>query len=110
MCTRGKELGKGLTVGRLWVSVMCSCPNTYNGFTAVTFQFLHIGNDSGAARLLIDLDEDPGLRKFIGVLPVVSGPECSLAGKWSVVCQSRLFFNGGSDGGRADFILSIFEQ
>jgi len=106
---RGKELAKGLTVGRLWVSVMCSS-NTYNGFAAVTFQFLHIGNDSGAAQLLIDLNEDSDLREFISVLPVVSGPECSLAGKWSVVRQARLFFKlGGLDGGCADFI-SIFEQ
>ncbi|PUU79847.1 hypothetical protein B9Z19DRAFT_1022673 [Tuber borchii] len=40
------------------------------GFEAVTFQFSRIGDDPGAAQLLIDLDQDPDLGDYIDVLPV----------------------------------------
>ena len=65
--------------------------NAYNGLTAVTFQFSRIGNDPGAARLLIDLDQDPDLGKFIDILPVEFDLERQLEDKWWVVCHNQLF-------------------
>ena len=65
--------------------------NTYNEFTAVTFQFSRIGNDPGAAKLLEDLDKDRDLRESIDVLPVEFDLKCLLATKWFVVCHNQLF-------------------
>ena len=64
--------------------------NTYNGFTAVSFQFSRIGNDPGAEQLLNDLDDDKELGEFIDVLPVEFDPEIKLVDKWFVVCHNRL--------------------
>ena len=64
--------------------------NTYNGFTAVSFQFSRIGNDPGAEQLLNDLDDDEELGEFIDVLPVEFDPEIKLKDKWFVVCHNRL--------------------
>ncbi|KAG0641319.1 hypothetical protein HOY80DRAFT_902534 [Tuber brumale] len=52
------------------------------GFDAVSFQFSRIGNDPGAAQLLIELDEDRDLGKYIDVLPVEFDMESQLADKW----------------------------
>ncbi|PUU80827.1 hypothetical protein B9Z19DRAFT_1063118 [Tuber borchii] len=54
------------------------------GFDAVAFQFSRIGNDSGAAQLLTDLDGDRDIREYVDVLPVKFDPECLLADKWFV--------------------------
>ena len=66
--------------------MMCSYFNAHNGFVAVTFQFSRIGNDPGAAQLLIDLDDDPDLGEYIDVLPVEFDLERQLEDKWFVVC------------------------
>ena len=71
--------------------MICFYSNTYNEFTAVAFQFSHIGNDPGAAKLLEDLDKDRDLREYIGVLPVEFDLECLLATKWFVVCHNLHF-------------------
>ena len=63
--------------------------NTYNGFTAVSFQFSRIGNDPGAAQLLIDLDEDPDLGDYIDILPVEFDLESQLEDKWFIVGHNR---------------------
>ncbi|PUU79846.1 hypothetical protein B9Z19DRAFT_1045931 [Tuber borchii] len=55
------------------------------GFDAVSFQFSRIGNDPGAAQLLIDLDEDTDLGEFIDVLPVEFDLERQLQDKWFVL-------------------------
>lgn len=92
-----KRLVKGLTVSRSWGCEDILLSNTYNGFTAVAFQFSRIGNDSGAAKLLQDLDRDETLRKLIDVLPVEFDPECLLAEKWFYVIlgfPSPLIRNG----------------
>ena len=65
---------------------MCSYFNAHNGFAAVTFQLSRIGNDPGAAQLLIDLDEDPDLGEYLDVLPVEFDLERQLEDKWFVVC------------------------
>lgn len=83
-------LAKGLTVSWSW-GLICFYSNTYTGFIAVTFQFTRIGNDPGAAQLLIDLDEDPDIREYIDVLPVEFGLECLSEDKWFVVCHDMLF-------------------
>lgn len=62
--------------------------NTYNGFTAVSFQFSRIGNDSGAEQLLIDLDDDTDLGNYIDVLPVKFDLEDQLKDKWWMVCHN----------------------
>ena len=62
--------------------------NSYNGFTAVSFQFSRIGNDSGAARLLEELDEDPGLGDSIDILPVEFDLGHQLEDKWFIVCHN----------------------
>ena len=82
-----KELGKGLTVSRSVGFGNILCFNTYNGPTAVKFQFSRIGNDPGAAQLLIDLDEDPDLGGSVDVLPVEFDLECLFAEKWPIVCH-----------------------
>ena len=64
--------------------------NAYNGLTAVTFQFSRIGNDPGAAQLLIDLDKDPDLGKYIDILPIEFDIERQLMDKWWVVCHNQL--------------------
>ena len=84
-----KRLVKGEMVSRSWGCEDILLSNTYNG-TAVAFQFSLIGNDSGAAKLLQDLNRDETLRKLIDVLPVEFDPECLLAEKWFVVCHTRL--------------------
>jgi len=66
--------------------------NSYNGFTAVSFQFSRIGNDSGAAQLLIDLDEDTDLGDSIDILPVEFDLEHQLEDKWFIVCHNQPFF------------------
>ena len=83
-----KEPAKGLTVSRSWGFDDILLPNTYNGLVAVTFQFSRIGNDSGAAQLLIDLDEDPDLGDYIDILPVEFDLERQLEDKWFVVCHN----------------------
>ena len=65
--------------------------NTYNGFTAVTFQFSRIGNDPGATKLLIDLAEDQDLGEYIDVLPIEFDLERQLEDKWFVVCHNQIF-------------------
>ena len=75
--------------------MVCSYFNAHNRFAAVTFQFSRIGNDPGAAQLLIDLDGDRDIRKYIDVLPVKFDPECLLADKWFVVCHALLLFKLG---------------
>ena len=65
--------------------------NAYNGLTAVTFQFSRIGNDPGAARLFVHLDEDPDLGEYIDILPVEFDLEHQLRDKWWVVCHNQLF-------------------
>ncbi|PUU79850.1 hypothetical protein B9Z19DRAFT_977566 [Tuber borchii] len=55
------------------------------GFDAVSFQFSRIGNDSGAAQLLIDLDDDPDLGEYIDILPVEFDLERQLEDKWFVL-------------------------
>lgn len=85
-----KELAKVLTVSWSW-GLICFYSNTYTGFTAVTFQFTRIGNDLGAAQLLINLDEDPDIREYIDVLPVEFGLDHLSEDKWFVVCHDMLF-------------------
>lgn len=70
--------------------------NTYDGLTAVTFQFSRIGNDSGAAKLLEDLDQDPDVGKYIDVLPVEFDPEGEFPEKWFVVCYKFPFSKASS--------------
>ena len=67
------------------------CSNTYNRFTAVSFQFSLIGNNPSAAKLLEDLDDDPDLGEFIDVLPVEFDLGRQLQDKWFVVCHIPLF-------------------
>jgi len=86
-------LVKGLTVSRSWGCEDILLSNTYNGFTAVSFQFSRIGNDPGAAELLQGLDRNESLRKLIDVLPVEFDPKFLLAEKWFVVCHTRLSIN-----------------
>ena len=86
-----KELAKGETVSRSWGLVVYFYSSTYNGFTAVSFQFSRIGHDPGAAQLLIDLDEDPDLGEYIDVFPVEFDLERQLEDKWFVVCHNQLF-------------------
>ena len=74
----------GLTVSRSGV-LICFYSNTYKGFIAVSFQFSRIGNDSGAAQLLIDLDDDREIGEFIDVLLVEFDFERQLEEKWFVV-------------------------
>ena len=88
--TSVKVLAKDLTVSWLW-GLIYFYYNTYSGFTAVTFQFTRIGNDPGAAQLLIDLDEDPDIREYLDVLPVEFGLENLSEDKWFVVCLDMLF-------------------
>lgn len=64
---------------------------THNQFTAVRFQFSRIGNGPGAAQLLIDLDEDRGIREYIDVLPVEFDLERLLADKWFIVYHTQHF-------------------
>jgi len=65
--------------------------NTYNGSTAVLFQFSRIGSDPGAAMLLHNLGQDPGIGEFIDVLPVKFDPKGEFPEKWFVVCHYLLF-------------------
>ena len=65
--------------------------NTYNWFTAVSFLFSRIGNDPLAAELLENLDRDPDIREYIGVLPVEFDLERQLTHRWFVVCHNLLF-------------------
>ena len=66
-------------------------PNTYTGFAAVTFQFSRIGNDPGAAQLLIDLDKDPDLGKYVDVFLAAFDLECQMEeDRWFVVCHDLL--------------------
>ncbi|PUU80825.1 hypothetical protein B9Z19DRAFT_682455 [Tuber borchii] len=51
----------------------------------VLFQFTRVGKDPGAARLLRDLDKDPDLGEYIGVLPVEFNLENQLADKWVIL-------------------------
>ena len=67
------------------------CSNTYNWFTAVSFMFSRIGNDPGAAELLQNLDRDPDIREYIGVLPVEFDLERQLTHRWFVVYYNLLF-------------------
>ncbi|KAG0128933.1 hypothetical protein HOY82DRAFT_611482 [Tuber indicum] len=55
------------------------------GSDAVLFQFSRIGNDSGAAQMLTELDEDASLGKYIDVLPVELDFENQLEDKWFVL-------------------------
>ncbi|KAG0128934.1 hypothetical protein HOY82DRAFT_671393 [Tuber indicum] len=55
------------------------------GFDAVSFQFSRIGNDRGAEELLIELDKDHELGKYIDVLPLEFDIESQLADKWFVL-------------------------
>ncbi|PUU82953.1 hypothetical protein B9Z19DRAFT_1073820 [Tuber borchii] len=55
------------------------------GRDAVAFQFTRIGNDPGAARLLMDLDQDPDLREYIDVLPTEFDLERRMSEKWFVL-------------------------
>jgi len=79
---------EGEKKGRL-ESVIRDCVNeregSGKGFDAVTFQFSRIGNDSGAAKLLEDLDQDPDVGKYIDVLPVGFDPEGEFPEKWFVL-------------------------
>jgi len=87
-----KRLAKGLTVSRSWGCEDILLPNTYNGFTAVAFQFTRIGNDSGSAKLLEDLKQDQEIGKYLDVLPVEFYPEGEFD-KWFVVCHNLLPFH-----------------
>ncbi|KAG0641317.1 hypothetical protein HOY80DRAFT_1021395 [Tuber brumale] len=77
--------------------VIPDCPNkragARKGFGAVAFQLLRIGSDSGVARLLRDLDQDPIVREYIGVLPVESDLEQQMEDMWFVVHHILLFTN-----------------
>ena len=66
--------------------------NTHKVSTAVAFQFSRIGDDPGAAQLLIDLDNDSDLEDFIDVLPVEFNPRLDWDedDKWWVVCHNLL--------------------
>lgn len=64
---------------------------TYDRFTAVAFQFTCIGNDPGAAQLLIRLKQDPNLGACVDGFLVGSDLERQLADKWFVVCHYQLF-------------------
>jgi len=66
--------------------------NTYNGFTAVLFQFIRVGSDRSTAQLLLDLDQDPDLAEFVGVLPFKFNPEYQPEDKWDIVCYNQLLF------------------
>ena len=82
-------------MSRSWGLMIYFYSNTYNEFTAVTFQFSRIGNDPGAAELLEDLDDDPDLREYIDVLPVEFELKRLLEeDKWLLVCHNLLFFKG----------------
>jgi len=83
-----KILAKGLTVSQSRDCEDILLPNTYNRFTAVTFQFSRIGNDLGAAKLLEDLDQDEDIGKYIDVLPVEFDPQGEFPEKWFVVCHN----------------------
>ncbi|KAG0641320.1 hypothetical protein HOY80DRAFT_1135354 [Tuber brumale] len=58
---------------------------TGKGSGAVLFQFSHIGSDPGATKLLVDLDQDGELGKYIDVLRVDFDLECQLKDKWFVL-------------------------
>jgi len=83
---------------------VCFYSNTYNGFTAVAFQFSCIGNSPGATQLLtelnrIDPNQDPKIRECVDGFLVGSDLESQLADKWFMVCHYRLFpelVNGSS--------------
>ena len=92
-------------VGR-GVLVMSICSNTYDGFAAVSFQFSRIGSDSGAAKLLEDLDGDGDLGGYIDVLPVEFDLKRQLEDKWFVVSYNMLF-SGLVDLGRKPHWLDI---
>ncbi|PUU80846.1 hypothetical protein B9Z19DRAFT_1106816 [Tuber borchii] len=61
---------------------------------AVSFQFSHIGNDSGAAELLISLDKDPDLGEYISLLPCEFDLEGELDHKWFVLSTKQFAKNG----------------
>lgn len=85
-----KELAKGLAVSPGFFMIHFYS-DTYNGFTAVLFQFTRVGKDCGAARLLVDLDRDPDLGESIGVFPGEFDLESRPEDKWFVVCHNRPF-------------------
>lgn len=75
------------------------CMITYDGTTAVTFQFSRIGNDTKTDKLLIELDQDPDIGPFIDVFFVKLDLNSELEDdRWFVVGHKRLFnsliFNG----------------
>ncbi|KAG0128936.1 hypothetical protein HOY82DRAFT_506254 [Tuber indicum] len=56
------------------------------GFEAVTFQFSRIGNNPGAAQLLVELDQDPDIEEYINVFPIDCDFEHQLGkNKWFVL-------------------------
>ena len=83
-----RELAKGSTVSS-GVSIIYLYYNTYNGVTAVSFQFTHVGRDPSAARLWMDLGQDTTVGEFIDVF----GLGHWLEDKWTVVCHNWLFSN-----------------
>ena len=97
----------GQSVLRFWFY-----SNTYNRFTAVSFQLTLIGNDPSAFQLLIDLVRDPDLGNFIDMLPLDFNPRAASGedGKWWVVCHNLLFLKRiDLKRKSADFVL-IFEK
>ncbi|PUU80835.1 hypothetical protein B9Z19DRAFT_1020740 [Tuber borchii] len=70
---------------------MNECERAGKERDAVSFQFSRIGDDPGAAELLMDLEKDPYLGKYIDVFPVEFSLERQLEDKWFVVCHIQLF-------------------
>lgn len=64
--------------------------DTYNGLTAVSFQFSRIGDDGGAYQLLKDLDDDPNIGENIEVFDVKLDKNGQLD-VWLAVCHYLLF-------------------
>jgi len=81
--------------------------NTYDVFTAVSFQFSLIGNDPSAHMLLesLYLDHDLDIGKYIDVLPLDRHFEPQLVDKWFVVCHTQLFKLMILNGSPTDFIF-----
>ena len=81
--------------------------NTYDEFTAVSFQFSLIGNDIGAQMVLEGLysNHDLDIGKYIDVLHVDRHFEPQLVDKWFVVCHTQLLRLMILNGSPTDFIL-----
>jgi len=86
--TSVKKPAKGSTVSRLWCfdDILLLTPGS-----AVAFRFSCIGNDPGAAQLLIDLEQDPHIGEHTNAFFVRPDFGRHFADKWPMVCYILFF-------------------